>query len=190
MQDNGSISTEQAEESQTEARLGHGSSPDILASEVLAWQSIRQSVGVFDQLVMSLLTQGTVLVFAALGIIFGTAQADQPVMTLVLGFGVLFGVFMLHVGVSRYSTSISVAATAAREVEDRIWPDPALPMRIGNRLSNHPIAAASWLGKAYYRAWSLSLLMLVFLIVSGFAAQLAYERYGAVISEFVREFRA
>ncbi|KCZ91641.1 hypothetical protein [Hyphomonas johnsonii] len=154
--------------------------------DVYAWQSIRQSVGVFDQLVMSLLTQGTVLVFAALGIIFGGTTADHPMMTIVLSFGVLFGVLMLHIGVSRYSTSITVAAGAARELEDRIWPDERLPNRVGNRLASHPMAAARLLGRAYYRAWSLSLLVMVTIVVLAFSAQILFPEWIPVLEEKLR----
>ena len=131
------------------------------ANDIAVWASIRASIGVFDQLVMTLLTQGTVLVFVALGVIFGAGVNLSANVSIMLGFGVLFGVVMLHLGVSRYTMSISVSANAAKELEDLLWPDKNAPNRISHRLAGHSLAASRRLGRFYYRLWSYSLLALV-----------------------------
>jgi hypothetical protein len=128
---------------------------------IQAWASIRASIGVFDQLVMTLLTQETLFVFAALGVIFGSSAKLGLPVTIMLGSGVLFGVLMLHLGVARYATSISVAVTASKELEDRLWPDTSAPSRISHRLAGHNLAASRRLGRIYYRLWSYLLLFLV-----------------------------
>jgi len=139
--------------------------PSANANDIVAWTSIRGSIGVFDQLVMTLLTQGTVLVFAALGVIFGASASLGADVTILLGVGVLFGVVMLHLGISRYTTSISVSATAAKELEVILWPDKDAPNRISHRLANHALAASNRLGRIYYRVWSYSLLALVLVML-------------------------
>jgi hypothetical protein len=145
--------------------MGEENSHDAAADDIQAWVSIRASIGVFDQLVMTLLTQGTLLVFAALGVIFGARASLGSGVTIMLGLGVLFGVVMLHLGVSRYTMSISVAATAAKELEDRLWPDNRAPNRISHRLAGHALAASRRLGRVYYHLWSYSLLFLVVMML-------------------------
>jgi hypothetical protein len=140
-------------------------SQNVATDDIQAWVSIRASIGVFDQLVMTLLTQGTLLVFAALGVIFGARASLGSGVTIMLGLGVLFGVVMLHLGVSRYTMSISVAATAAKELEDRLWPDKSAPNRISHKLAGHALAASRTLGRVYYRLWSYSLLSLVVMML-------------------------
>lgn len=131
-----------------------------------AWQSIRSAIGNFDSLVMTLLTQGTLLVFAALGIVFSNADKLGVGIQILLSIGVLFGTAMLHIGVSRYSNSIVISVNAAKQLEERLWPNSVNPCRITSHLSEHPIAAAKVMGQMYYRLWSY-ILFLISLIVIG-----------------------
>lgn len=157
----------------TGAETSGASNISANSDEIAAWQSIRSSIGVFDELVMTLLTQGTVLVFAALGLIFGASEALGTALTTMLGVGVVFGVMMLCLGVFRYATSISVAAGAAKELEDIIWPGETSPARISHRLSSHYLAASKWFGRFYYRAWAAMLLGIVILMVAILSYSLA-----------------
>lgn len=135
-------------------------------TEVIAWQSIRASIGVFDNLVMTLLTQGTIFVFAAFGVIFGNSKELGDNLTTGLCLGILFGTLMLALGVWRYTFSIRTSVESAQKIEDTIFgKDAANAQRITHLLATHPIAAARFLGFGYYLFWAIALMVISLIVV-------------------------
>lgn len=128
-------------------------------SLVKVWQAIRASVGTFDTLVMSLLTQGTILVFAAFGVVLGSARALGPTVTAGLSTGLFLGVLMLYLGVWRYTSSIRNTVKSALSIENRLFgTDPDDPRRLTHILADHPLAARRG-GLLYYRLWALAIVL-------------------------------
>lgn len=140
-------------------------------TDLVAWQWIRYSIAMFDTLVMTLLTQGTIFLFVAFGVIFGYEKVLGPKWTALLCFGLFLGALGLNLGVWRYTRSIRVAVASAKEIEDRVFgTEDNDPRRITHLLSQHPLAAAKTLGFLYYHFWSgvLSVLTLAVAIVKTF----------------------
>jgi hypothetical protein len=70
---------------------------------LLAWQSIRQSLSMYDTLVMRLLMQSTMFIFIAFGVIFVNAKELGQIWTGFLCLGVFSGRFVL--GLPRHKRS-------------------------------------------------------------------------------------
>ena len=127
--------------------------------ELMVWQSIRASIGVWDSLVMNLLTHGTTFLFAAFGVILGNAANLGDTLTAVLSFGLFAGTVALNLGVWRYSNSISRGVQAAKSIEDKLFGTGLNdPHAITNTLANHPLAAAR-AGRFYYLLWAGTLML-------------------------------
>lgn len=140
--------------------------------DIVAWQWIRYSVGVFDSLVMTLLTQGTIFVFAAFGVIIGNKESLGTPLTVFLCSGVFFAALMLNLGVWRYTYSIQTGVDSTKRLETRLFGESELdPRRITHRLAQHPLAAARPKGVLYYHIWAtaLSVLSLVMVLIVAFA---------------------
>jgi len=134
-------------------------SPEEYEGLIRIWQSVRASIATFDTLVMTLLTQGTILVFAAFGVVFGNARALGPVVSTSLSIGLFFGILMLFVGLWRYTSSIRNAVKSAQSIEDKLFgTDEDDPRRISNILAKHPLAAKRG-GLLYYRIWAGALVL-------------------------------
>lgn len=116
-----------------------------------AWESIRVTIGRLDALVMTLLTNGTVLLFVALGVIFGNRTALGNTITFLLSLLLLFGTVFLLVGIVRYTASISTAVDCAKKLEQELFgvsdSDPLNSRCITHHLAKHPLAAAQLLGR-------------------------------------------
>ena len=146
--------------------MNHAS--DLSPSEggLKAWESIRITISRLDTLVMTLLTQGTVLLFVALGVIFGNRIALGPVVTLTLGILLLVGTIFLFGGIVRYTMSLGTAVEKARELEEELFGAcDTNPRCITHHLSKHPLAAAQYLGRLYYQGWALFLVIVAFVFV-------------------------
>ena len=136
-------------------------------ADLVAWQWIRYSIAMFDTLVMTLLTQGTIFLFVAFGVIFGNENALGPKWTAFLCIGLFFGALGLNLGVWRYARSIRVAVDSAQQIENRIFStQEADPRRITHLLAQHPLAAAKKLGFLYYHFWSAVLSLITFVVAT------------------------
>jgi hypothetical protein len=127
--------------------------------DIWAWQSIRNSIGVFDSLVMTLLVQGSVLFFVAISVILGNVRA-LGTYAVYLALGLVFlAAFPLFVGVDRYTRSLKIAVESAIALEDSLWgSNPQDARRITSRLVA-PFFSVAQRGPLYYRFWAFSLLL-------------------------------
>jgi hypothetical protein len=134
-----------------------------------AWESIRVTIGRLDTLVMTLLTQGTVLLFVALGLIFGVREALGNTITFLLSLLLLFGTLFLLAGIVRYTVSITTAVDCAKKLEQELFgvsgSDQLNPRCITHHLAKHPLAASQLLGRLYYRVWGGFLVAVAFVFV-------------------------
>lgn len=135
-------------------------------ADLVAWQWIRYSIAMFDTLVMTLLTQGTIFLFVAFGVIFGNEKALGPQWTTFLCFGLFIGALALNAGVWRYASSIRTAVQSAMEIENRIFStEQSDARRITHLLAQHPLSAIKISGFLYYHLWGAALSLLTLGVV-------------------------
>ena len=123
-----------------------------------AWNSIRASIGQFDNLVMTLLTQATALVFGAFALVLANANDLGPFNTALISVGLTFGMLMLQLGVWRYTYSLTTAVESAQAIENKLFgTETTDPRRITHRLARHPLAIWRKTGRLYYNFWAAAL---------------------------------
>ncbi len=125
---------------------------------VVAWQTIRQTIGQCDSLVITLLIQATILLFVALGIIIGTDTRFTPNLTAILTTGLAVGMVLFFIGVNLYTGFLESAVKSAKTIEDNLFgSDKDEPRKITHHLAHHWWAVGSPSGWWFYRSWAFLL---------------------------------
>lgn len=120
--------------------------------QLAAWQSIRSTIGNFDNLVIRLLIQATILLFLALGVITSYADALETTITIVLTLGLAFGTTLFTLGVFFYTALLEDSVKAAKQIECKLFKNNGDELKISHLLDKRLLAAGRW-GGYYYRIW-------------------------------------
>ena len=121
--------------------------------EERAYMAARGAINAFDTLLITLLTQGTALIFGALALALANRADLGDALVFWITAGLSIGTGFVFVGVVLYSTLLYTAVTAAKQFE-RALPASA---KITARLDNAHRLAGGRLGLWYYRSWSAGL---------------------------------
>ena len=129
------------------------------SDEIFVWSSIRASINTWVGLLVTLLTSGTALFFAAFGVVLANADKLGNEATVFITFGFFLATLGFFVSVWHIANALSIVARSAMAIEDSLFGKEENIYKLTTSVSKHPLWTRGRPFEEYCKIWVSGLLI-------------------------------